>query len=131
MLKKIKETRPGRYELSHNQWERIEQLLPGKAGDPGRTAADNRTFVNGVLWVLRSGARWSDLPPRYGRYKSVHKRFTRWASNGVWERVFLALIEHRDNEYLMIDSSIVRAHAQAATGKGGRRTRLWGAPEEV
>jgi transposase len=129
MSKRNHQTRPSRYELSHPQWARIETLLPGKAGDPGRTAADNRTFVNAVLWVLRSGARWSDLPPRYGAYKSVHKRFTRWAANGVWERVFQALIRDRDNEYLMIDSSIVRAHAQAATGKGGRPTRLWGAPE--
>ena len=68
-----------RYELSQAQWERIEPLLPGKAGDPGRTASDNRLFVNGVLWVLRSGARWQDLPERYCKYKTVHKRFTRWA----------------------------------------------------
>lgn len=58
--------------------------------------------------MLRSGTRWSDLPPRYGPYKSVHKRFTRWAANGVWEWVFQALTQDRDNEYLMIDSSIVR-----------------------
>ena len=124
-------SRPSRYELSHAQWARIEQLLPGKAGDPGRTAADNRMFVNAVLWVLRSGARWSDLPLRYGAYKSVHKRFTRWAGKDVWQRVFDTLSRDRDNEYVLIDSSIVRAHAQAATGKGGRRIRLWGAPEEV
>ena len=119
-----------RYELSEAQWGRIEPLLPGKFTDPGRTAIDNRLFVNAVLWVLRSGARWSDLPERYGKYKSVHKRFTRWARAGVWERVFTLLARDRDNEYLMIDSSIVRAHAQAATGqKGGSATRLWGAPE--
>ena len=57
-----------------------------------RTAADNRLFVNGVLWVLRSGARWSDLPERYDKYKSVHKRFMRWADSGVWERVFQQLV---------------------------------------
>jgi putative transposase len=120
-----------RYELSHAQWERIAPMLPGKATDPGRTASDNRLFVNAVLWVLRSGARWSDLPERYGKFKTVHKRFTRWAGAGVWERVFEALTRDRDNEYLMIDSAIVRAHAQAATGqKGGSRTRLWGVPEE-
>jgi transposase len=119
-----------RYELSQEQWDRIEPMLLGKASDPGRTADDNRLFVNAVLWVLRSGARWSDLPERYGKHKSVHKRFTRWAVAGVWERVFQALTKDRDNDYLMIDSSIVRAHAQAATGKkGGSRIRLWGAPE--
>jgi putative transposase len=119
-----------RYELSEVQWRQIEPLLPGKASDPGRTAADNRNFVNGVLWVLRSGARWSDLPERYGKFKSVHKRFTRWSRKGVWDRVFAALTKDRDNEYLMIDSTIVRAHQQAATGKGGAKTRRWGVPVE-
>jgi transposase len=117
-----------RYELSEAQWRRIEPSLPGKMGDPGRTAADNRSFVNGVLWVLRSGARWSDLPERYGKFKSVHKRFTRWSANGTWDRMFEVLIRDRDNEYLMIDTTIVRAHQQAATGKGGLKIRLWGVP---
>jgi len=119
-----------RYELSQAQWERIAPLLPGKVGDPGRTATDNRLFVNGVLWVLRSGAHWRDLPERYGRWKTVHKRFSRWSKAGVWDRVFTDLIKDRDNQYLMIDSTLVRAHQQAATGKGGPRTRLWGVPEE-
>ncbi|RWH31154.1 transposase, partial [Mesorhizobium sp.] len=79
-----------RYELTNVQWARIAALLPGKAGDPGRTAADNRLFVNSVLWVLRSGAHWHDLPMRYGKWKSVHTRFSRWANKGVWERVFKA-----------------------------------------
>jgi transposase len=119
-----------RYELSEAQWERIAPLLPGKAGDPGRTGADNRLFLNGVLWVLRSGAHWRDLPERYGKWKSLHKRFTRWAKAGVWERVFASLIKDRDNRYLMLDSTLVRAHQQAATGKGGAATRLWGVAEE-
>jgi transposase len=119
-----------RYELSNEQWRRIERLLPGKKGDPGRTGDDNRLFVNAVLWVLRSGARWSDLPERYGKYKSVHKRFTRWAENGVWERVFESLTGDPDNQYLMLDTTLVRAHQQAATGKGGTAIRLWGVPEE-
>jgi transposase len=86
-------------------------------------------FVNGVLWVLRSGAHWRDLPERYGRWKTVHKRFSRWSRTGVWDRVFADLIKDRDSQYLMIDSTLVRAHQQAATGKGGPRIRLWGAPE--
>lgn len=105
-----------RYELSQVQWERIAPPVPGKAGDPGRTAADNRLFVNGVLWVLRSGAHWCDLPERYGRWKTAHKRFSRWSKAGVWDRVFADLIRDRDNQYLMIDSTLVRAHQQAATG---------------
>jgi transposase len=119
-----------RYELSDAQWVRVRDILPGKAGDPGRSAADNRLFVNGVLWVLRSGAHWHDLPERYGKWKSLHKRFSRWAKAGVWERVFAALIKDPRNEYLMLDTTLVRAHQQAATGKGGTETRLWGVPEE-
>ena len=69
-----------RYEVSHGQWERIAPMLPGKATDPGRTAHDNRLFVNAVLWVLRSGAHWHDLPERYGKWKTAHKRFSRWAA---------------------------------------------------
>jgi transposase len=118
-----------RYELSEAQWVRIAPMLPGKPTDPGRTAADNRLFVNGVLWVLRSGAHWQHLPERYGKWKSVHARFTRWARKGVWEPVFAALIKDRDNKYLMLDSTLVRVHQQAAAGKGGPRLRLWGVPE--
>ena len=97
-----------RYELSEAQWGRIAPLLPGKVGDPGRTGADNRLFVNGVLWVLRSGAFWQHLPERYGKWKSVHARH---------------------NQYLMLDTTLVRVHQQAATGKGGPKLRRWGVPE--
>ena len=121
-----------RYEWSEGQWTRIQDLLPGRKESVGRTAKDNRVFVNGVLWVLRSGARWSDLPERYGQDKSVHKRFARWAATGVGERIFRPLTQDAKNEYRLIDSTIVRAHQQAATGrKKGARPRLWGVPEEV
>ena len=120
---------PKRYELSQAQWERIAPMLPGKSSDPGRTGSDNRLFVNGCLWVLRSGAHWRDLPERYGKWKTLHKRFTRWAKAVVWDAVFSSLIKDRDNRYLMLDTTLVRAHQQAATGKGGPRIRLWGVPE--
>jgi len=71
-----------RYELTTTQWQRVAPLLPGKASDSGRTAADNRLFVNGVLWVLRLVTHWHDLPARYGKWKSLHKRFSRRARAG-------------------------------------------------
>ena len=112
-----------RYELTDAQWRRVSGLVRGKAGDPGRSGTDNRQFVNGVLWVLRSGAHWHDLPERYGKWKTVHKRFTRWARAGVWERLFAELTRDPDNDYLMLDSTLVRANQQAATGKGWETVR--------
>lgn len=106
-----------RYEITDDQWGKIKDLLPGKQGDVGCTAKDNRTFVNGVLWVLRSGAPWADLPERYGKYKSVHKRYSRWSEKGVWNNIFQVLSQDKDNEYLMMDSTIVQAHSQSATYK--------------
>lgn len=107
-----------RYELNDAQWERIALLLPGKASDPGGTGSDNRLFANGVLKVLRSGAHWQDLPERYGKWKTAHKRFSRSAATGMWEQVFGDLTKDRDNQYLMLDSTVVRAHQQATTGRG-------------
>ena len=72
-----------RYEVSEAQWSKIALLLPGQSSDPGRTASDNRLFVNGCLWVLRSGAHRRDLPERYGKWKTVHRRFSRWCPTGV------------------------------------------------
>ncbi len=69
----------------------------------GRNAADNRIFINGVLWVLRSGAYWHDLAERYGKYKSVHKRFSRWSASGVWDKVFRDLVADRKNLYPLPD----------------------------
>jgi transposase len=78
-----------RYELTAAQWRKIEGILPGKAGDRGRTAVDNRTFVNGVMWVLRSGAHWQHLPERYGNWKRMHKRFTVGPRRGFGSRYLL------------------------------------------
>ncbi len=115
-----------RYELSNEQWRRIENLLPGKKGDPGRAGKDNRLFVDGVLWVLRSGARWSDLPERYGKWKTVHKRFGRWTKSGAWERVFDSLTGDPDNQYLMLDTTLVRAHPAGRDRKRGDQNQALG-----
>jgi transposase len=119
-----------RYELTEEQFERIADVLPGKAGDPGRSAEDNHRFMNGVMWVLRTGAHWHDMPQRYGKWKSTHKRFSRWGKNGIWEAVFDRLRKDPNNEYVMIDSTLVKAHQVTATGKRGRASRPWGDPVE-
>lgn len=105
-----------RYELSDQEWERIAPLAAGKANDCGVTGKDNRQFVNAVLWIARSGAPWRDLPERYGKWNSVYQRFNRWAKTGVWERIFTAL-QDMDDEWLMLDSTTIRAHQQAAGQK--------------
>jgi len=112
-----------RRELTNAQWARIERLVPGKAGDRGRTGEDNRLFVDAVLWVLRTGAPWRDLPPIFGEWNSVYVRFNRWSHKGVWEHLFKALADDPDFEHVMIDATIVRAHQHAAGAKGGLKIR--------
>jgi transposase len=117
-----------RHEIKDEDWERIKDLLPGQAGDPGVTAKDNRLFVNAVLWIARTGAPWRDLPARFGPWGSVWKRFDRWAKKGVWGRVFGAL-QDPDLEWVILDSTVVRAHQHAAGAcKKGAPTRPSVAP---
>jgi transposase len=106
-----------RFSLSDDQWNRIKDLLPGRPGAVGVTAEDNRLFVEAVLYRYRTGCPWRDLPPRLGDWKNVHQRFSRWAKSGVWLRVFQHLAADADNEYAMIDSTIVRAHQHSAGAK--------------
>jgi transposase len=103
-----------RYGLRDDQWDRIKDLLPGREGSVGVTAADNRLFVEAVLYRYRAGIPWRDLPQRFGDWKNVHRRFSRWAKSGVWLRIFQHLAADADNEYAMIDSTIVRAHQHSA-----------------
>lgn len=112
-----------RHELSDEQWARIEPHLPGKKGDPGRTAENNRLFVNAVLWIAKTGAPWRDLPERFGEWNSVFQRFNRWCKRGVWERVLEICGGDPDLENLLLDSTIVRAHQHAAGAKKGRRAK--------
>lgn len=108
-----------RYALRDDQWERLQDLLPGRAGSVGVTARNNRLFVEAVLYRYRAGIPWRDLPERFGHYRKIHTRFRRWCKGGVWLRVFQALASDPDNEYAMIDSTIVRAHQHSAGAKGG------------
>ena len=105
-----------RHELTDTQWERIQDLLPGKKGDPGRTAADNRLFVNAVLFVLKTGIPWEDLPERYGKRNTVWRRFDRWCAQGVWETLAKSLGDP-DLAELQLDSTTVKAHPVASTGR--------------
>jgi len=111
-----------RHALRDDQWERIKDLLPGRPGAVGVTAKNNRLFVEAVLYRYRAGIPWRDLPERFGHFRKIHTRFRRWAKRGVWERVFQIVAEEADNEYAMIDSTIVRAHQHSAGAKGGMRT---------
>lgn len=111
-----------RYALRDDQWERMKDLLPGRKETVGVTAKDNRLFVSAVLYRYRTGIPWRDLPDRFGDFRVVHTRFCRWAKRGVWQQVFEALAQDADNEYGMIDSTIVRAHQHSAGAKGGMPT---------
>ena len=115
---------PMDYTISDERWERLAPLLPGKPSDPGRTARDNRLFLDAVLWIARTGAPWPALPERFGKHNSVFQRFNRWAKRDVWERLFDALQEP-DAEWLLLDSTTVRAHQHAAGARkrGTRRRR--------
>lgn len=113
-----------RFGLRDDQWERIKDLLPGREGTVGVTAADNRLFVEAVLYRYRTGMPWRDLPERFGDCINVHRRFSRWAKSGVWQRIFQHLAADADNEYAMLDSTIVRAHQHSAGAqKKTARTR--------
>ena len=103
-----------RQELSDAVWERISPHLPGKASDPGRTGRDNRLFVEAILWLARSGAHWRVLPKEFSRWHTVYQRFNRWCRSGVWEDLFKELSEDADFEYILVDSTIVRAHQHSA-----------------
>ncbi len=105
--------------LSDAQWERVAPLLPGKVGDPGRSGADNRLFLEAVLWIARVGAPWRDLPKLFGNWNSTFKRFRRWVEKDVFAGLFNALSGDPDFEYALIDGTIVRVHQHGTGAKGG------------
>ncbi|BEV14348.1 transposase [Herbaspirillum sp. DW155] len=100
--------------LSDDVWKKVEAILPGKEGDRGRTALDNRWFLEAVLWIGRTGSPWRDLPVEFGRWHTVYMRFSRWRRKGVWQRIALATAGETEIEHILFDSTIVRAHQHSA-----------------
>ena len=105
--------------IRDDQWDRIKDLLPGRIGHVGATARNNRLFIDAVLYRIRTGIPWRDLPERFGDFKNIHRRFSRWAEKGLWTNLLSLLTEDADEEYVMIDSTLVRAH-QHSSGAVGR-----------
>ena len=109
-----------RHGLTNEQWEKIRPFLPEQNRGRGRRWLDLRTSVNGILWILGTGAPWRDLPERYGKWKSVYNRYVRWSREGIWDKILNALYKETqqngeiDWEIFFVDGSNVRAHRSAA-----------------
>lgn len=114
-----------RVRLRDDQWERIKDLLPGKVTDCGVTAKDHRHFIEAVLWIARTGAPWRDLPPELGRWHTTFVQFSRWSKKRVWQRIIDAVRDDVDEDALMLDSTVVRAHQNAAGAKKRRSPSAW------
>ena len=110
-----------RHDISDRVWEVLEPLLKGRKGTWGGNAKDNRKFIDGVFWILRTGAPWRDLPPYYGGWKNTHRRFCRWRDAGEWERLLEVLIFEEDFEWLIIDATYIRVHQHATGAEGGNQ----------
>nr|WP_232493853.1 IS5 family transposase [Novosphingobium kaempferiae] len=111
-----------RGDLTEAEWRVLRALLPIDAVNRGRgrRPEQNRSIINGILWRLRCGAPWRDVPPKYGNWNTIYRRFRRWSEAGVWEAVSVTLAEiMADSGHYSIDSTTVRAHVSAAGGKGG------------
>ena len=122
-----------RIELSAEQWEKIQAFVQAQPQVYLGKPEDCRKFLEGVLWIARSGAQWRLLPEHYGNWNSVYKRFNRWSERGVWEAMFEVFADDPDMRELMIDSSVIRAHASAAGAlhKKGVKTPKPSATAEV
>ena len=112
-----------RFALTDAQWAKMEPRCLGKPGDPGRSGKDNRLFVEAVLWIVRTGSPWRDLPPSFGNWNSVFTRFRDWVKAEVWQRLFDAVSDEPDLEYALVDATIVKVHRHGQGAKGGPRAR--------
>ena len=118
-----------RFCLTDAQWSEMQPFCLGKPGDPGRTGGDARLFVEAVLWIVRTGSPWRDLPPWFGKWNSVYKRFRDWVKAGVFRRMFEAVAADPDMEYAMVDATIVKVHRHGQGAKGGLRARPSATPK--
>ena len=112
-----------------DQWDRMSRYVIGDERTRGSSGRDNRMFVEAVLWIVRTGSPWRDLPDVFGPWNSAFRRFSRWSAKGIWHRIFATMSDDGDFEYLIVDSTIVRAHQHAAGAKKGLKIRLLAAPE--
>jgi transposase len=110
-----------RHDISDRVWELIEPHLLGRKGTWGGNAHDNRKFINAVIWILRTGAPWRDLPPDMGGWKNTHRRFCQWRDKGVWEKLLEMLKKEPDYEWLMIDASHIKVHSHGTGAEGGNQ----------
>lgn len=110
-----------RHDITDEAWALIEPHTIGNKGTWGGNAKDTRLFINAVFWILRTGAPWRDLPPDYGNWNTVQRRFCRWRDKGIWEKMLDSLVDNPDFEWLMIDASHVKMHPHAAGAKGGNQ----------
>jgi len=116
---------PRRHELTDEQWEKLEPLLPPQKPHTGRPSKDHRTVINGILWIIKTGAPWEDLPERYGSPKTVSSRLYRWRKAGIWDKLMAQLQRQGDTlgevqwTIHYVDGTVVRAHQSAAGAKRG------------
>src|SRR4051812_49556979 len=120
-----------RYVLSDAQWAKMEPHCLGKPSDPGRSGADNRRFIEAVLWIARTGSPWRDLPATFGHWNTVFKRYRDWVKADVFKRLFDAASDEPDMEYAMVDATIVKAPPQAQREKGTARAGIGPSPSAV
>src|SRR5712664_3761361 len=106
--------------LSDDQWQAMSGLIIGRPDQKGSTGRDNRMFVEGVLWIVRTGSPWRDLPEAFGEWNSVFRRFSRWSRKGVWRRMFEAMSVSADNGG--IDDEILEVWI--VRSRGGLSTKI-------